>query len=431
MAFCAVTEGLAVAELVIDLSSQVPDELEPVSPSRRWRRWSGWRDLAVGLIALATLLGATAAQAQAKPAIQRLALIDDPGGSGAFGFWGNVVVRFERGGLAAYGLDGTRLWWTGLGLSLVGEVQFTEGLVSASGFSSTSNGQEEVTAVLDFVSGKEIGRISGTTHAVIAGDFLVENERFSPRTSKFRRLGTLAVAWELPPATVIGLPQSGLDSQRLVYTIDSTGVLAERELATGRVLRTVASSYPGPMGSLFVSEEVIQLIPDNRSARQLMLSRRTLLPVDRVQELRRPCGPVDCVYHSEGMNTNLFVVDKVTGRKLWEKPQYWHATATPAGLLLENGAAVSLADFTTGNDRPLPGWSRIGLGEPVQLMRRDAPSRGGTEIAMLVREGLVSLGLLPFALSDCYVSGGILVCRTTAQKIGVWRLELPRERDHY
>jgi hypothetical protein len=64
-------------------------------------------------------------------------------------------------------------------------------------------------------------------------------------------------------------------------------------------------------------------------------------------------------------------------------------------------------------------------------MRRDAPSRGGTEIAMLVREGLVSLGLLPFALSDCYVSGGILVCRTTAQKIGVWRLELPRERDHY
>jgi outer membrane protein assembly factor BamB len=117
------------------------------------------------------------------------------------------------------------------------------------------------------------------------------------------------------------------------------------------------------------------------------LTRRWAVPVDTRIDTVRACGRLACLWDGR----TIRAVDPADGSARWTAP--------------------------TDGWRPLPG-----RGTEVAVR----PAAGRVRVAVLDERGVRVVGVLPAAATECRTAGSVLVCRTAADRLGVWRLPADR-----
>lgn len=397
-----------VREIVIDLSS---GDAEPVPAPRRRRPW-----LAPLIVALATLIGATAAQPRPQPFFHRLMWIP-VSGQDVMALSANLLVLHERGrSLAAYTFDGRLAWRRDFsGLQLTG-ASIRQGSIVVDAIELRSS--QDRTLFIDPATGAETWRADGGVFSM--DGYLVVHGRGPQPRLRVLDAHSRAELWRLPADRMV----QGYGPGK-VYSLGPGGLFTEHELATGKAMRTLTLSPTG-LDRIFVSvgEEYAEIarLDDRGTAELIDLKTFTLTRSSaEVWSTRVNCGPVTCAYRTAGQS----VLHKVTGEVLWQVPPDQHLVPTAAGLLATTNGALSLVDFYTGHGKPLPQWRQVLSAGEQELPRFLVRNRVGVttaDFAELTPGGLEPVGSLPIRASTCQYTGNVIACVTVGNEAGVWRI---------
>ncbi len=407
--------NVAVAEIVIDISDTGIHDTEPApAPVRPTLR----RRLQALALAAVTVLSVTASQPAGRPVLTHLFTIDDFSGEGLVTVEGDLILHSGRDGLVAYDIKGRRQW----------AHQEVRGYVQATTWRDklivTTQDLTSHTRVVDPRTGSV--QWQADSFAELVGDLLVVHLGQANGQQRgqieIRRAGTYELVWSLPPRQAVHV--AGQDGK--VYAIDASGVLAEHDLATGRIERSVQLPYPQRLWQIIftVDAQTLQLgAADDWTESLLQIDRRTLQVLPTPVGPDYKCGPVDCIH---GRDAGVSIVDRNSGQVLWNTTDQVYP-AREGIVVVDPGNVTWLADYFTGVRVHLDGWHPMfGYlnGTELQLMRRDSFKTKKTDIGVLRGGSVQWLSTLP-ALLHCRMEADLFVCLMSDQKIAIWRLTLP------
>ena len=414
MDFARTWLNVAMAEIVIDISDANVEDAEPV-PVRPTLR----RRLQALALAAVTVLSVSAGAPAGRPVLTHLFTVDDYGGEGLVTVEGDLILHSGRDGLEAYDIKG-RLRWSQPDMR-----GFAQATTWRDKLIVTTHDLTAQTVVIDPHTGSVHWRVDGFTELV--GDLLVVH--LGPASGQnrgpveIRRAGTYELVWSLPPRQAVHV--AGQEGQ--ILAIDASGVLAEHDLSTGRIVRSVQLPSPPRLWQVIftVDERTLQLgSPGDGNENFLQVDRRTL---EVLQGPLKPsdnsCGPVDCVH---GSDAGVSIVDRSTGQQLWSTTDQLYP-AREGMILIDPGNVTWLADFFTGARVRLDGWHPLTgylNGTEPQLMRRDNFKLGKTDIGVLQNGSVRWLTTMP-TLLYCRMEADLFLCLMPDQKIAIWRFALP------
>ncbi len=329
-----------------------------------------------------------------------------------------VLVLHERGrSLIAYNLDGSLAWRQDFGGLQLSGASISDGSIVVQAIDLRTS--EDRTLFVDAATGAEIWRADGGV-SVMDGHLVVHGR--GPQ-SRLRVLNAhnRAEVWRLPTDRIV----QGFGPGK-VYSLGPGGLFTEHDLATGKALRTLTISPTG-LDRIFVAvgEDYAEIarLDDYREPAELIDLKTFSLTrnAGQVWSSRRDCGPVTCAY---GMDRQV-VLDNATGAVLWQVPPGQALLPTPAGLLAMIGGDLSLADFYTGKQQPLPSWQQVFPAtehEQPRLLVRNRTGAAYADFAALTPSGLEPVGALPINVSTCQYTGNVMACVSAGNEAGVWRL---------
>jgi hypothetical protein len=219
---------------------------------------------------------------------------------------------------------------------------------------------------------------------------------------------------------------------RSVLGLTKDGTLTEYDLDTGVVIRSGKLNLPPALNyGIGVTDERILIYyagSEMIEPKTVTLDREafTPRPFERFAEPskgRYDCGPVVCEWGFDGPSVS--VLDRSTGRKLWETRRGAGLIATPAGLFAypvfeaTSAGPPELLDPITGRViASLNGWQHVDVTDdqynrtaPVLLRQvHKTGAQGRTFIGGFDRTGLRVLGSLPYIIYSCRYSEWKLAC---------------------
>jgi hypothetical protein len=420
--------------MLIDLD-EVREPLAEATPGDGRRSLWHKAFLAIGLLAV---LSAGAAAPSPPPQIRVVADVGLPGLYGSIKLTGDAVIHPSRDTVAVYELDG-RLRWSvpvpGSGGQYSTEVEAGMVLTHAFGPDGTH------ATVFGLADGRQLWSFQGM--ADVMGDVIaVHSGHGRGSVYAVHDRVTRALLWEAGALSFAADPEAGQ-----ILQLADDGTLSERELRTGKIIRSVRVGLPESEGYMlgFPGRDiaVFYFVRGDQQPRSIRLDRATLAvkPATTQEtwgsEVYRPdCGQVRCEITVHGGLARVAVFDAVSGERLWEAEPNRHLQQLPSGLTSftphgsGHASPIQVHDPRTGRVlRTISDWRPIRAGPddtemaPVLLQERKGVRPAHTFLARLAPSGPRVLGSVRYEFIECKYHHEYLACMTVTRRLIVMKIK--------
>ncbi|MEV4415869.1 hypothetical protein [Catellatospora sp. NPDC049609] len=394
-------------------------------------------------LVLAAVLALALGGAGPVTRLRELARITLTSSAADFRIFSDLLVVHDGDRLDGYRLaDGTPAWRVAFPQAVDG-ANILAPLPGIALVSLESVAGKPFTAVVDTVRGAVLWQIDASLGSPnLAPDVvLIEDDREAGaftvrdvRTGRVRWAGHGRVASPLD-----AVPAAGADPPQALWTVSPAGVLTQRDLRDGRVLRTGRVDLRGGEPRFVVvlgAELFIEVaVGTGDESRQVRLDTATLaaVPATRPFVRRFDCGAHWCVVSQDLVNpdeASIEVVDKATGAQRQRIPANTLVEPARWGLLLggfevaDRGIRLdSMIDAGTGRElADLGGWQLLqDQPRPAEVLLR-GPADGPVQVARLTPTGPEVVAELPGVVGRCAFAQQRLACLDDALGLTLWRM---------